>query len=535
MQTQELSAAQRDTGASAHSFFGWQAALKLGLIFATIKIAIEFFGNVVAQHFGYGIFRDELYYIVCGRHLAWGYVDQAPLVALQARISTALFGFHNLALLRLISAIAGGVKLLLTGLIAWSLGGRRMAQILAMIAVLVAPVYLGIDGFLSMNSFEPVFWMGCMLAVILMARGASPRWWIAFGILGGLGILNKPSIVYFLAALMVGLLVTPQRRLLWSRWTLVAVGLIVLISLPYALWQIHHNWPTLEWLNNVQRSGKNVALTPLPFIETQINMLNPLSFFLLLPGLVWLFAAKSARRFLWIGATYLLFLALMIHLHAKDYYLAPIYPALFAAGALAWEWAFSRSRKTAWLLPAWCVVLVVTGAITLPMAIPVLPPYTWIRYTRALHLVSNNTETAETGPLPQFYADRFGWQQMVAQVAQVYDGLSPEDRAKAAIFGSNYGEAGAVDVLGAKYGLPKAISGHQNFYFWGPRGYTGKIMIVIDSDDSLGRLQKEFQSAVVAAHTYNPLAMPYENRSIFLCRGLKEPLAKLWPSTKDWM
>jgi 4-amino-4-deoxy-L-arabinose transferase-like glycosyltransferase len=509
-------------------------AMQLGLIFAAIKIAIEFFGNIVAQHFGYGIFRDELYYIVCGRHLAWGYVDQAPMVAVQARVAELLFGFHHLALFRLISAIAGGVKLLLTGLLAWALGGKRMAQILAMIAVLIAPVYLGIDSFLSMNSFEPVFWMGCMLAVILMARGASPRWWIAFGLLGGLGLLNKPSIAFFLLALLIALLLTPQRRLLWSRWALAAVALILLISLPYALWQVHHHFPTLEWLQNVNHSHKNVKLGPLSFIGAQIMMLHPISIFLLLPGLIWLFVAKSARGFHWIGIMYLVLLAIMIHLYAKDYYVAPVYAVMFAAGALAWQTAFSHSRKTAWLLPAWCVVLVILGAMTLPMAIPVLPPYTWIRYTHALHLTSENTETAATGPLPQFYADRFGWQQMVQKVAAVYDSLSPADRAQTAIFGSNYGEAAAVDVLGRKYDLPPAISGHQNYFFWGPRGYTGQIMIVIDSDDTYAHLTQLFQSVQVVAHTYNAFGMPFENRSIFLCRGLKKPLATLWPKVKNW-
>ena len=535
MQTRQFPAIQFPDKAQSGGQDGWKQALQLGLLFAAIKLAVEFIGNIIAQHFGYGIFRDEMYYIVCGRHLAWGFVDQAPMVALQARISEMLFGFHDLALFRLFAALAGAVKILLTGLLAWSLGGKRMAQVLAMIAVLIAPVYLGIDSYLSMNAFESVFWMGCMLAVILMAHGASPRWWIIFGLLGGLGLLNKPSMAFFLVAVLFGLLLTPQRRILWNRWTLVAVALIVLLPSPYLLWQIHHHWPTLEWLQNVNHSHKNVKLGPVAFVVQQILMLHPFSVFLLLPGLLWLFVSKQARVFRWIGLTYILLLAIMIHLYAKDYYVAPIYPVLFAAGALAWQTAFSASRKTAWLLPAWCVVLSIFGAITLPMAIPVLPPYTWIRYTKVMHLTSGKTETAATGPLPQFYADRFGWQQMVGKVAGVYNSLPPQERAQTAIFGSNYGEASAIDIFGPKYGLPNAISGHQNYFFWGPRGYTGQVMIVIDSSDSYEHLSTIFQSVEVAAHTNDPLAMPYENRSIFLCRGLNVPLAKAWPKTKNWM
>lgn len=507
-------------------------ALILALIFAFLKLAIQFAANLIAQHFGYGIFRDELYYFVCGRHLAWGYVDQAPMVALQARVAEMLFGLHSQAMFRIFAALAGSVKIILTGTLAWSLGGKRVAQLLAMIAVLVTPVYLGIDGYLSMNSFEPVFWMGCLLTVLWIARGASSRWWLLFGILGGLGLLNKPSMTFFLVALLVGLLLTPQRRLLWNPWVLAAVGLLVLIPSPYLLWQSHHHWPTYEWLQNVHHSHKNVVLAPLPFLDAQLMMLAPLSIFLLLPGLIWLFAAKAARRFLWIGAAYVVLLAMMIHLHAKDYYVAPVYPVLFAAGALAWQQLFCPSRRTAWLLPAWCVVLVITGAIISPMALPILPPATWIRYTTALHLKGGDTETAETGPLPQFYADRFGWEQMVAQVAQIYNSLSPADRAQTAIFCNNYGEASAIDVYGPQYGLPQAISGHQNYFFWGARGHTGHVMIVIDS--SYEHLSTLFQSVEIVDHTDNPLAMPYENRPIFLCRGLKQPLASLWPKTKNW-
>jgi hypothetical protein len=510
----------------------WKPVVRLALAFAAIKFAIEFIGNLLAQHFGYGIFRDEMYYIVCGRDLAWGYVDQAPMVALQARIAEMLFGFHHLALLRSFSALAGAVKVFLTGILAWLLGGRRIAQVMAMIAVLIAPVYLAIDGFLSMNSFEPVFWMGCTVVVLLMVEGSSARCWILFGILGGMGLLNKPSMAFFLVALLIGLLLTPQRRILWSRWTLAGVGLIVLISLPYLMWQVHHQWPTLVWLNNVNHSHKNVKLGPLAFVGAQIMMLNPISILLLLPGLVWLFAAKTARDFRWIGLMYVVLLAIMIHLFAKDYYVAPFYPVLFAAGAIAWQDLFSGSRKTAWLMPAWCRVMVIVGVITLPMGIPVLPPYTWIRYTRALHMTSAKTENAMTGPLPQFYADRFGWQQLVTEVARIYNSLSPADRNKVGIYCSNYGEAGAIDLFGPKNGLPPAISGHQNYYFWGPRGYSGDLLIVIGSSKS--DVERYCNSVQQVGEVDNPLAMPFENGPIYLCRGGKIPLSAFWPNVKNW-
>ena len=508
------------------------AAVRLGLLFAAIKLAVEIAGNIVSQHFGYGIFRDEMYYIVCGRRLAWGYVDQAPMVALQARIATALFGFHNLALLRLFAGMAGAVKILMTGVLVWAMGGRRMAQALAMTAVLIAPVYLGIDSFLSMNAFEPVFWMGCVLAVLWMVRGGDLRWWIAAAVSAGLGLLNKPSIAFFLAALVLGLLLTPERRLLFNRWALLALVLAVGISLPYLLWQVHHHWPTLEWLENVKHSHKNVVLGPLAFLNAQFQMLTHLSLLLIVPGLAWLLFSRSARGLRWVALSYLLCLAIMIHLHAKDYYFAPVYPMVFAAGAVAWQRAFSVSRKTAWLLPAMMVLFLMVGAIALPMALPILPPAAWVRYTRALHLASASTETAASGPLPQFYADRFGWQQMAAEVGRIYNALPPQERAHAGIFCDNYGEAGAIDLFGPQYGLPPAISGHQNYFFWGPRGYGGQVLIVVGERKK--DVQQYFSSVTEAGYFRNPWAMPYENGPIYLWRGPKGPLSAYWPHTKNW-
>lgn len=532
MQTETFASNQFSASSQSGVSTGWSQALQLGLIFGAIKVAIEFIGNIVAQHYGYGIYNDEMYFIVCGRHLAWGYVDQGPMVAVEARISEMLFGFHNLALLRLFSAFAGGIKVFLTGLLAWSLGGKRMAQVLAMIAVLIAPVYLAIDGYLSMNSFEPVFWMGSMLAVILMASGASPRWWVLFGLLGGLGLLNKPSMAFFLVAVLIGLLVTPQRRLLWNGWAITAIALIVLIPSPYLFWQIHHHWPTLEWLRNLKTARQNIPRGRIDFLLQQIIDLNPANLFLLLPGLLWVFASRQARHFRWIGLAYLVLLVIIEHFYGRDYYLVPVYPVLLAAGALAWQNAFSTSRKTAWLLPAWCVVMVILGAITLPLGIPVLPPYTWIRYIKAMHLTSGKVQNKNSGPLQQFYADRFGWRQMVAEVARIYNSLPSADRARTAIFCDNYGEASAIDLYGPQYDLPHAISGHQNYFLWGPRGYSGKSMIIVGSSNT--DLDRIFRSVQVVGRVYHPLAMPYENRPVYLCRGLRQPLTTLWPKVKHW-
>ncbi len=507
-------------------------ALRLALLFAAIKLALHAGTNLWQAHLGYGYFRDELYYILCGRNLDWGYVDHGPMVALQARVAIALFG-KSLLGIRLLSALAGAAKIFLTGQLAWSFGGRRWAQALAMLGVLLAPQFLGLDSFLSMNSFEPVFWMTALLAIVRIVSGAHPRWWLLFGIAGGLGALNKPSILVFLVALLAGLLLTPQRTVLTSRWCAAAIVLIALLGTPFLLWQVHHGWPTLEFLRNGKLEHKNVILTPLQFLSTQIFMLNPVSVLLWGSGLLWLILSREGRSFRWVGWTYLIFLALMIKLHAKDYYLAPVYPVLFAAGGVAFQSLF-RTRKTAWLVPAYAALVLVTGVFILPMAIPVLRPAAWIGYTTRLHLRGTNTENAATGPLQQFYADRFGWQELTDSVTRIYNSLSPEERAKAGILCSNYGEASAINFLATQPGLPFAISGHNNYFLWGSHRYTGEVMIVINGA-SLPEMQQAYASVEIAGEMDHPYAMPYEHRHIYLCRGRKGNLTADWPEFKSYI
>jgi 4-amino-4-deoxy-L-arabinose transferase-like glycosyltransferase len=430
-------------------------ALQLAAIFAVLKLALHIVATLYSTHIGYGYFRDELYYIVCGWFPAWGYVDQSPMVAWQGRLAILLFG-KSLLGIRMFSAIAGAIRVFLTGLIAWSLGGRRGAQILAMLAVLIAPCYIGGDGYLSMNSFESIFWMGCILALIGIVRGAPPQWWLVVGVLGGLGLENKPSMTFFLVALLAGLLATPQRRVLRGRWFFAAIALTVLIALPNLLWQIHHHWPTWEFLHNGRVENKNVKLSPPAFVIEQILTLHPLNILVWGAGLVWLFFSSRARGFRWIAATYLFCLAIMIALHAKDYYLVPIYPMLFAAGGLAWEGTSTQSTARVWRIATVSTLLVVTGALIFPMASPVLRPTVWTTYTRALRLTNKQQENQTEGPLPQFYADRFGWQELADKVTGIYNSLPAEERAKAGIYCSNYGEASASTFSATAFPSPSA-------------------------------------------------------------------------------
>jgi 4-amino-4-deoxy-L-arabinose transferase-like glycosyltransferase len=506
--------------------------LGICLAFAALKLAIQVVGNIVAQHAGYGIFRDEMYYLICGHHLAFGYVDQPPMVALQARLSELLFGYNHMWSLRLISALAGAATVFLTGAIVWAMRGTRAAAALAMLGVTVAGVYLGIDSFLSMNSFEPVFWMLCALALIRIVQehgvpGREPLvrfWWIVLGISAGLGLENKDNIVFFLVAVLVALLLTPQRRILASRWFAVAMALIVAIALPNLLWQIHYHFPTLEWLVAVSHSNKDVKLPPLAFLGGQLMMLTPWTAPLWISGVVWPLVSRRARPYLFFGVLYLVFLPLMIALHAKDYYLAPIYPLYFATGAICWlptpapGQPARRSTLRIIRVSIFILLFCIGFILTVPFSIPVLPPQQLVAWMKTMHFQHADSENHAATVLPQFYADRFGWHEMVEKVAQVYNGLPPQERAVTGVFAGNYGEASAINLFGPAYGLPVAISGHQTYWLWGPHGYTGQEMIII-TDESLADLKPYYASCQVMARLDDPLAMPWEHKDVDLCHG----------------
>ena len=396
-----------------------------------------------------------------------------------------------------------------------------------MFGLIVCPQYIGIDGFLSMNSCESIFWMTCVLALVLMLQGYSLRlWWLVFGVSAGVGLLNKPSMTFFLLAVASGLLLTPQRRLLASRWAAAGVALMILIALPNVLWQVSNHWPTLEFLRNGQTGHKTVLLNPLQFLLAQLGTLQPVNALLWMAGVVALIRARSIRDGRWLGLTYVVFFAIMLALHAKDYYLAPIYPAYFAAGGIAWEHRFTSSRPVQQdrivAFPVFEAVLLLTSLLILPMASPVLRPATWVRYTKAMHLRSDQTETLATGPLPQFYADRFGWLQEVGIVARTFQSLSPDDQRRVCIFGNNYGEAAAIDFLGPRMfpGLHwhPAVSGQNNYYLWGTHGCDPEISIAVIGDTP-AQIALKYRSAQIVGRLDDPYAMPFEHKNVYLLRG----------------
>ncbi len=516
-----------------------RGVLYLALGFGLLKVVLQTLAQAAMQHAGYGIFRDELYFLVCGRHLAWGYVDQPPIVPLVARCTQWLFGLQSLPLYHLIPSLAGGAEVALTGILAWRLGGTRWAQALAMIAVLLAPIAAALAATLSTNSFEPIFWMLVALALIELARLAErgitsgpvvARWWILLGVVAGLGLENKWNEFFFLACVLVALLLTAQRKMLATRWFAVSVGLMVLLILPNVIWEMRHHWATLQLLWNDQSSGKNVHVGALTFVVNQIVAWGLLMAPLWIAGVGWLLAGRRARPWRFLGLTYVLYLPLMVLLHAKVYYLAAIYPLYFAAGAAAWDGWLRRVWQRRGLVPGYVALHVLGVAITLPVILPVLRPAAEIAYMQRLHLRPPQLETGATAALPQYFADMLDWRHKANLLADAYWSLPPAERAQAAIFTTNYGDASAVNVY--RPDVPTAISGHQNYFLWGPRGHSGQVMVIFG--ESQRALERQFDSVQIYARDTNPYIEPYERGPVFICRGLHGTLQELWPKVKFW-
>ncbi len=501
------------------------ASIGLGVLaIAAVKLAVHLYAG---RHYGY--FIDELYYLACSRHLDWGYVDQPPLIALITWLVRLSIG-DSLAAIRLLPALAGTGEVILTALLARELGGNRFAQVLSAIIVLVAPGILGGNNLLTMNAFEPLFWVGCAYLLVRLVRTENPKLWIWFGLLAGIALENKYSMLIFGTGIVIGLALTPQRRLLASRWLWISGLIAALIFLPNVIWNIRHNFPFLELQANIRQSGRDVPLGPLAFIGQETLTMHPLSLPVWLAGL-WFFFSSRGKLFRAAGWAWVFAAVVIITMSPRIYYLFPAFPVLFAGGGVMCEiWTTRASMH--WVRIAYPAMLLVTGAMLAPIAIPALSPESYIRYTKTLGISQPAIETHRLGPLPQLFADQFGWEEMAVTVAQVYNGLSSEDRAKTAIFGQNYGQAGAIDMFGPKYGLPPAISGHQSYFLWGPRDYTGEIVIVMQGSQE--DLERRFAKVDKVASVSHPYSMPYEHFDIFLCRRLSQPLKEIWPQLKNW-
>jgi len=343
----------------------------------------------------------------------------------------------------------------------------------------------------------------------------------------GLGLLNKLSVLWLGVGIGLGLLLTPHRHLLATRWPWIGAGVAAVVILPHLVWQAVWGFPTVEFVRNAT-ALKMVSHGAAEFLANQLLLMNVTALPLFLAGLAGGIFMPQLRRWAILPIIFLAVLAtLLVSGSSKGYYLAAAYPFAIIPGAVALEVILARGwwRRAGWL---YALVIVLAGLAVAPLAIPLLPQEDFIAYWRKLGVAPAEEERSRSGELPQHFADMHGWQEMAANVANAYASLSAEEKEKCVVYGQNYGHAAAIDVLGRKHGLPRAISGHNSYWLWGPGQWTGEVIIVIGGDQH--EMARVFRSVVQAGTTDAPYAMPYErNLPIYVCRGLTVPLSDLWP------
>ena len=475
----------------------------------------------------YGFFRDELYFIACGMWPAFGYVDQPALVPLLASWAHALSG-DNVWLFRLLPTLVAAATVALTAEFTRMIGGGRFAQALAGLCILLAPDFLLNGTLFFTDMFQPLTWLGLAFVLVKLEQSEDERWWLIFGAIAGFSLNTKYLIAFYLGALAIALLFTPRRKSVLRPWVWAGAALALALTAPNIAWQAAQDWPFIE-LGKAGANGKNLAMSPAEFFVQQLLLIGPLAALVWITGL-WAGLVrpsfKVARAF---PIAWLILFIVFDASHGKPYYLSPIYPALLALGAVRIEQWIVPARLRAILLG----VIAVPGLLLAPLMLPILPVEAFVRYQRAIGFTPSVGERGKQGVLPQYYADMFGWPQMARKVAAVYWSLPPQERAKAAFWGNNYGEAAAIDVFGAPLGLPPALSGHNNYWVWGPQGHDGSVLIIIGG--SAKHYADLFRSFSVAGHIDAPYAMPYEtNRPIYVLRGLKMPMSRLWPQVKHF-
>jgi hypothetical protein len=362
--------------------------------------------------------------------------------------------------------------------------------------------------------------------------------WLWLGVIAGVGLENKISMLFMCFGVVVGLLLSDQRRRLLSPWLWAGGAIAVALFLPYVIWNVNHGMPTLEFMRNAQEL-KNYHASILGFFGAQVLLLNPLAAPIWLAGVAWCLFAAEGRRYRVFGWTYLVVFTLLALQGAKAYYAAPAYVLMFAAGAVAFERSAEAYEWGGALRRATAIALIVAGLVCAPLAIPALPPATLAQYSKLFGMSPAQRsavmgERNEQGALPQNFADRFGWRELTAAVAHAYASVPPGERARMTILASNYGEAGALDFFGPQYDLPPAISGHNSYWFWGYRDPAIDSAIVIGAPRA--RLEQVFEQVVPAGEFECHYCMEWENhREIYICRGLKTPIAKLWPMLKHFI
>jgi hypothetical protein len=466
------------------------------LIFVAIKIGL----NLLAiSH--YGFHRDELLHLALGDHLDWGFKEVPPFIALLAKITTSIFG-DSIFAARIFSTLFSGLIIWFTGQIVVELGGRKFAITLACLALIFSPAFAASGYLFQPVVFDQLWWVLTVYLLIRYINTSSPIYIYLLGAVIGVGLLTKYTMAFFAIALILGLLITKQRKILWSKHILFAALIAFILFLPNLIWQFQHHLPVVTHMK-LLRSNQLEYIKPSDFIKQQL-IVNGIALFVWLIGLGFLLFSSRLRKFQFLAFAYILVFIFLLQMSGKSYYLFGAYPMLFATGGYGFErWMKARAYAMRTVI---ILLFTLPNLLLFPLVLPIFPLNQTLVVFKFLHFAPA-WEDRKPHPLTQDYADMFGWDEMTEKVAKVYNSLTPEQQKNTQIFADNYGEAGALHHFGKQYNLPDAISLSSSFTLWAPDDLNAHYIIYVDDQD--GGNIKTFASSLESYTKIGEVESPY--------------------------
>jgi dolichyl-phosphate-mannose-protein mannosyltransferase len=466
----------------------------------------------------YGFHRDELLTLSNARHLDWGYVVYPPVTAFLGRVELELFG-NSLWGFRLFPAVSHGLVVLLAGLIARELGGKREAQVVAAVAASIQGPALVAGWFFGYTTFDYLWWVLVGYLVIRLLKSDDPRWWVAIGAAIGLGMMTKYTMGFLVLGVVAGVLLTPSRRYLKSPWLWCGAAVALLIMLPNMVWQIQHHFVSLEFLKSIHPRDIRWGWTDYFLLNQLWKSTNVVTVPLWCAGLWYLFAVPDSKRLLMLGWMYIIPLVALFVAKGRDYYLAPIYPMLLAAGAVWGEqWICTLSPRSALAVRqiTWRA-MGISGLILAAVTLPVAPLNSaWWRMADYMNGGNFNMQ--------------IGWPDLVETVSKIRDSLPMKDHARLGILAADDGQTGALNLYGPAYGLPRAISGMNSNWMRGYGDPPPQTVIVVGEHRDFG--EQNFESCELAGRVTNRYGIDNVTidgyADVFVCRNLRQPWPDFW-------
>lgn len=497
------------------------ARLAIGAVaaFVSARLLLHF---LTVAFTPYEIHRDEFLYLAMGEHLRlWG-MDFPPMIAVLARVARGLFG-DNLFAVRFFPALAGAALVAFAAVLSREFGGGRTAQALAMLCTFFPPVFMRPASLFQPVVLDQLCWTAGYYALVKVLQEPRMRWWVLMGCVCGLGLLIKFSILFFAFGVLVAVLLSPQRRLFLSRGPWIALAAAIVIGSPTLVGQVRLGFPVVIHMTDL-RTHQLHRVTYSDFLTGQLLMVG-VALLVAVAGIVYLLAAPEGRRFRTIAVACLTSFVLLMVLRGKPYYIAPVYPVLFGAGAVAMTALRGVYRRYG--IGLTLVLVSAAGVICLPFGVPILPPEPMAGFAARLGIqraVTTNRGTVL--PLPQDYADMLGWEEQVKAVARAYESLPPDKRERVGLIANNYGKAGALEFYGPRYGLPRRIMLPQNFLLW-PADPSCEIVLVLGSNPE--DVRRFFQEVTVLGEFDHPWMVDEERRQA-ICLGEKpiRDIAEAW-------